>query len=336
MNQPLNTVSFSTRVRKWISTPQNTLLIRNIIVVLLLLWVCFTLARVFWVLMPGPTLPEVSSITPRNALLDSKPAAKLNNVDVEPLLTSELFGPLDTSAPEPDDIEPEPEQYTVAGETSLNLTLRGVIKSSVPENSEAIIAHGREEHVYRIGDKLPVGNRVKLVQVDADRVVLDNAGRKEALSLFDDDGNSSSNNYVPTGRAGANTTDRFSHSGQSQQVNVSTRIRGGDDEEEEEQQQRNVIKQMPKSLADVIKFSIARQGGEIVGYKIRPGRNRDAFNALGLKANDIVTDINGIALTDSGSITQVYREMRTATSASVTLLREGQSLQMNVDLASEQ
>lgn len=333
MNQPLNTVRFTTQVRQWVSKPQNTLLIRNVVVVLLLLWICFTLARVFWVLMPSPTLPEVSTVTPRNAVLETKPSAKLN-VDVEPLLTAELFGTLDTTAPEPEEVEQPQEQYTVAGETSLNLTLRGVIKSSIAENSEAIIAHGREEHVYRIGDKLPVGNRVKLVQVESKRVILDNSGRKEALSLFDDTdgGNRNSSRSASSGRSVSTARSRASSDDERPSSRVSTPAHNNDGAEPE----RSTLKQMPKSLADVIKFSIARQDGDIVGYKIRPGRNRDAFNSLGLKANDIVTDINGIALTDSGSITQVYREMRTATSAAVTLLRDGQSLQLNVDLASQQ
>ncbi|BFM09585.1 type II secretion system protein GspC [Halioxenophilus aromaticivorans] len=329
MNQPSNTASFSAKAQKWFNTPQNIVLVRNTLVVLLLLWACFTLARLFWVLMPSATLPEVPTATPYNAVLEGKPSAKLN-VDVEPLLAAELFGPLDANAPEPEQL-PQQQQLTVAGETSLNLTLRGVIKSSVPENSEAIIANGREEHVYRVGDKLPVGNRVRLVQVEADRVILENNGRNEALSLFDENAASVGSSNTYSGRSGANSAPIRS--------SAAPRIENSIDEDDDDAPNRSdsrTLQQMPKSLADVIKFSVARDGGDIIGYKIRPGRNRDAFNSLGLKANDIVTDINGIALTSSGSVTQVYREMRTATSASVTLLREGQSMQMNVDLASNQ
>lgn len=334
MNQPLNTASFSAKAQKWLNTPQNIVLVRNALVVLLLLWACFTLARLFWVLMPAPTLPDVPSNTPLNAVMENKPSAKLK-VDVEPLLAAELFGPLDSTAPEPEQA-PVQQQYTVAGETSLNLTLRGVIKSSVAENSEAIIAHGREEHVYRVGDKLPVGNRVRLVQVEAVRVILDNNGRNEALSLFDENSPSNNASYTPpAGRAGPSTPPRTVSNRTSSPAQFNGRDEDEDDQGSSASNARK-IQNMPKSLADVIKFSVARQGGDIIGYKIRPGRNRDAFNSLGLKANDIVTDINGIALTSSGSVTQVYREMRTATSASVTLLRDGQSMQMNVDLASNQ
>jgi len=331
MNHPLNTMSFPAKVQKWATTPQNTLLVRNIIVVLLLLWACFTLARLFWVLMPSPNLPEVTTVTPRNAVLENKPSAKLN-INVEPLLAAELFGPLDTTAPEP--VVEQREAITVAGETALNLQLRGVIKSSVEENSEAIIAHGRDEKVYRVGAKLPGGNNVKLVRVDSDRVILDNAGRKEALSLFDKKNSSSgSDNYATDypeirSRSSIDPEPEAITPDNSTQLRITTPSSDGSGE--------SVVKRMPSSLADVIKFSVARQGGEIIGYKIRPGRDRDAFSSLGLQANDIVTDINGIALTSSGSVTQVYREMRTATSASVTLLRDGQSMQMNVDLASEQ
>ncbi|WP_317932521.1 type II secretion system protein GspC [Halioxenophilus sp. WMMB6] len=325
MNRPSAIDSFSSQVQRHLGTPQSLAVLRNLLVLTMLLWACFTLARLFWLMVPEPDLPEVASTSPRNALVRNTPTS-VGDVDLEPLLATELFGPLDATAPEPEVAQPV--AVETAAETKLNLTLKGVIKSSIAENSQAIIAHGREEKVYHVGDSLPGGARVLLYQVDSDRVILDNAGRKEALNLFDKNAVSSASSAPePAGRAGPVVD--FSNEPVTAGLN-------DDSDNEEEAPEQRVISSVPKSLAEVIKFSVAREDGEIIGYKIRPGRDRDTFSSLGLETNDIVTDINGIALTSSGSVTQVYREMRTATSATVTLLRDGQSMQINVSLDTDQ
>ncbi len=346
MNYPLNITNVTAQLQKRLATPQAFSVARNLLILLFLLWSCFTLARLFWLLVPSPALPEASNATPRNTVVATKSSGG-SSVDTEALLAAELFGPLDTNAPEPE-APPPTETLTAEVVTSLNLTLKGVIRSSIPANSEAIIAHGRQEKTYRVGDDLPGGSRVKLLQVNADQVILENSGRREALKLFDESKitgstSRSRSSFSPSSR-------RSSASFSSNRSGLSEveleRIREYEqfqaeqgrgavsqyDEEGDDQDDTRSISRRPTSLSDVIKFSIAREGGSIVGYKIRPGRDRELFTELGLQTNDIVTEINGIALTSSGSVTQVYREMRTATSAAIEILRDGQSLQMNIEL----
>ena len=69
---------------------------------------------------------------------------------------------------------------------------------------------------------------------------------------------------------------------------------------------------------------------------MRPGRNREAFNSLGLKANDIVTEVNGVELTSSAKAMEVYRSMSTATDASLKVKRKDQELTVEVSLAALQ
>lgn len=325
MNNPILN-SFPAAAQKTLAQPKTLTLVRNVLLVLLLLWCCITLARIFWLLIPSPELPQAPGGSPRNTLV-SHGQTTAGGVDVEPLLAAQLFGALDANEPEP---EAQP-QDTIGDveETKLNLTLKGVIKSSIAANSEAIIAHGREEKVFKVGDKLPGGSRVKLVQVDWDRVVIENAGNNEALKLFDENARPSEA-AIPAGRAGpARVT---SSSARAPISSTGDENQEAEPAESSNEPERRVVKRLPKSLAEVIKFSVARENGDIVGYKIRPGRDREAFSSLGLRANDVVIDINGIALNTSGAITQVYREMRTATSASVTLLRDGQSMSLSVEL----
>jgi len=53
---------------------------------------------------------------------------------------------------------------------------------------------------------------------------------------------------------------------------------------------------------------------------------------LGLKTNDVVTSINGIELTDIGNMPSLFEEMSRAANISVSLLREGQQLDMQFSL----
>lgn len=61
----------------------------------------------------------------------------------------------------------------------------------------------------------------------------------------------------------------------------------------------------------------------MIGFRVNPGRDRAAFEALGLQAGDVVTDINGTVLDDPGQGLQVFQSLGEATQANVTVLRDG-------------
>ncbi len=326
-------------VKQNLGKPGTVILARNLLVVVLLVWACFNLATLFWALFPAPQIPEPSSATPRNAVVEAKTgsSASQSGIDIDALLASELFGSVD---PEEEVAEVAPvasELIRDVEETDLNLTLKGVILSSIADNSEAVIGHGREEKFYQVGAKLPGGNNVRLVQVQTDQVILENNGRNEALRLFEPSDSVSSapapvrSRNLSLGSLGRNPREIFDEELARAGVDPDN-IEEDEDEEPTPQNRRRVVSQAPKSLAEVIKFSVHRDQGEIIGYKIRPGRNREFFTQLGLQPNDIVTEINGIALNNSGSVSQVYREMREATSASITLVRDGQTESLNITL----
>ena len=54
--------------------------------------------------------------------------------------------------------------------------------------------------------------------------------------------------------------------------------------------------------------------------------SREQFEELGFKANDIVTAVNGIELTDPGKAIKLYEVMRSADEASFEVLRNGESV----------
>ena len=79
-------------------------------------------------------------------------------------------------------------------------------------------------------------------------------------------------------------------------------------------------------------MSIHREGGKVVGYKIRPGRNVEMFNNLGLQADDVVTAVNGVPLSSPGKIMEIYKSMGNATSANLEIRRGGSTVNLDVVL----
>ena len=73
--------------------------------------------------------------------------------------------------------------------------------------------------------------------------------------------------------------------------------------------------------------------GQQRGYRVYPGRNRAQFNRLGLLPGDMVTAINGTPLDDASRGMEILQTMNTASSVNMTVERNGESVQVNVNNA---
>jgi general secretion pathway protein C len=65
-----------------------------------------------------------------------------------------------------------------------------------------------------------------------------------------------------------------------------------------------------------------------------PGADRAAFDATGFKSGDVVTAVNGLALSDASNTLKLYQMMKDADQATFELDRNGESVTLSVDLAS--
>lgn len=70
----------------------------------------------------------------------------------------------------------------------------------------------------------------------------------------------------------------------------------------------------------------------MVGYRVRPGRERELFDQVGLKTNDIVTSVNGIEINDPKQIRTVYQNLKTATEAQLEVNRDGEIIPITISL----
>jgi general secretion pathway protein C len=76
-------------------------------------------------------------------------------------------------------------------------------------------------------------------------------------------------------------------------------------------------------LSEILRPAPHIQEGKVVGFRVTPGRDAAAFDALGLRPNDVVTDINGTVLDDVSQGLQIFESLGETTQANVTVLRDG-------------
>lgn len=286
---------------------------------LLVLSLSVSVARLFWLIFPTPKIPPATIAIPAATTQVESTNASVN---IAQLKTLAIFGK--PEAPKQDQPAVIETQATV---TQLNLILVGVIVSSDENSARAMIASGEKQDLYAVNAALPVGNNVTLSKIMNDRVIINNNGQYESLWLYQNDPNappisqtsapqSAAQQIIPPDAA------PYPSGRPSPEVQAPDRSNAGDP----------AMAEVSRNLSDVLAMSIERENGQVIGYKIRPGRDAEKFKALGLQTNDVVTAINGMPLTNPAKIMEVYKNMGNTTSASLEIKRGGSVITVDVVL----
>ena len=320
-----------------LSEPHRLHRIRYGLCALAAVWMVFGLAQLVWSLVPPPD-PGAVPEDILNPLVEPSRQGSRRSVAIDEVAQWALFGTAATPPAQVVAAAAEELELTPAGgddldgiennarETKLALTLQGVLNSTDADRALAIIEAKREQDQYSVGDELPVGNKVTLAKILPDRVVLDNGGKYELLLLFGE-------NSFGTESDKARNTASGSFSRSQRPTATPAATSGEKDVREMAESYRRRLYENPQSLAQVVRIAPVRDGTELRGYRVSAGRDREQFEALGFRSNDVVTGVNGIALTDPGKGIELYRVMRTANEASFDVLRDGEELTLVVDLA---
>jgi general secretion pathway protein C len=266
----------------------------------LVIGIGYYLARMVWLLVP--TAEQAQWSPP--PLESAAPGGTMPAADYAAVINAHLFGvaKLDSGTTEP---EPGADAAS-APETALNLTLRGAIAAGDPRYAHAIIADGSgTEKVYFVKDAVPGGATVHMVQ--ADRVILNRGGVLEALLLPRD---------AASGINGAQGSGSRRRAVAAPQPGQSL---------------QEVVGQNASALTEIIRPQPFMPNGQLKGYRVYPGRNREQFIQLGLQPGDLITEINGMALNNPAQAMEIFRSMADTTEVSVTIEREGQSQSLNLD-----
>jgi general secretion pathway protein C len=242
--------------------------------------------------------PAAQTITPTAQVADLKAPA-----DIGPILTLAPFG-MPPEAPIAD---------TPIGETTLDLTLLGVVVRSDPALSRALIANAGTSGQYGPGDQIT--DRAKLASVAADHVVLDVDGTYQTLS-FPVPGDAS-----PAQPAVVTGTDRLLAAVTAQ-----------------------TAEPVPETTADYIDLwreRIIANPGEVMsaigliptpdGYVIAE-QHDSGVELAGLRAGDLVTSVNGQAVGNVERDRQLYDDVAASGMARIEIERDGRTIVMSFPL----
>lgn len=312
---------------------------RALLTLLLVLWLSVSVWQSLWSFYPeAPALAETVVINPPSSpgVASSGPA-----VDIEALVAANLFGQpgqvlseaeLAAASGRAPTMSEEEAAVALAGiedgapQTGLALLLRGVVASSEAGLGQAVIEHQGQQDLYRVGDELPVGAEVVLAKVLPGLVVLDNGGRYEVLRLFEESALAPRvfANSAVSSRAASAAKNRAAGGGvavsRAEQAALAARYRAQ-------------LYDNPESLTDVAQVAPVRDGAALRGYRLMPGRASREFAALGLRPGDVVTQINGLSLSEPSNTVRLYQDMREATRATFTLERDGGTVTLDIDLS---
>jgi len=280
---------------------------------LLLVYIAFLAAKITWLLVPQPAVSSnvalVSSVNTGNSTKQ--------NFNLSTLQALNLFG----QYTENEQVKEVAEEITDAPVTRLQLTLAGLVASDNKEDAAAVIEYKGKQETYGIGDVI-IGTRASLEQVLIDRVIIKQSGRLETLMLDGADYNEPAQNIahkkakLKASKKGENSskkkltkTDLVDQRSNKTLTKNATQLRAD-------------ISQDPGKITDYLRISPARKNGNIVGYRLSPGKKPEFFKLSGLKSGDIAVQMNGYDLLSPAEAAQALSALKTERDISLLIERK--------------
>jgi len=191
-----------------------------------------------------------------------------------------------------------------APQTAVQLVLAGVLALPDPKRGLAIVGQSAAAaKLYTVGSAVPGG--VTLYAVYKDRVLLDRGGVIESL-------------YMPRRAPLAGTVPAMNSTNQG---NPGERLAA-------------LVQGNGALMGGLVRAQAVFSGSKLSGYRIYPGGRASigAFTRLGLRPGDLITAVNGTPLDDPNRGSEILDTLSSSASASVTVQRNGQSVDLNLNL----
>ena len=198
-----------------------------------------------------------------------------------------------------------------APQTTLNITLVGVTAATDPNRSAAIIQQGGNQNVYII-DETIAGSRAIVREIYADRIILENAGRRETLMLEGADGNTGSLSLVTSAPRRPAPNAQVAPPANTAAVPASY-----------------------ANIAELLRITPETREGQLVGYRLAPNRDPQIFTNAGFVNGDIAISMNGYDLTNAAEALALLNELEMLSSATVVVLRNGELVELDISIPNE-
>lgn len=291
--------------------------IARAISLVILTYIAYLLAQITWQLFDNnPSFTSYSD----NEIADNP--SRQSSVDIDQLIALNLFGKVNVKPNQPAiDIENVPE-------TKLNLTLSGVVASSSADAAAAVIENNGTQETYGIGDKI-TGTRARLNQVHADRVIIEQSGRKETLMLdgFDFKKPTKRKFSEPLLSNKAPAIESNENRVIDQRDNIDLALQAKNLKED--------IITNPENIASYLSIMPKRVNNQIVGFDLKPGRDEAFFKASGLKYGDVAVQMNGLDLTDISQTQQALELLKIEQEISLLVERNGELTEILFSIENE-
>ena len=270
------------------------------ILVILSILLAYQIALLSWSLFPTQT--SVYQWTPVITHSETN-ARKINTHKLQQL---HLFGQ-DLSV---NKVEKRSELLSEAPHTKLHLVLVGVVAASDPSYSSAIISYKSKQESYFVDSDIK-GTDASISEIYEDRVILDVNGVSEKLMLDGVDEAELGNKKLTS----------------STENNLATKVKPVALKIDRQDLLKN-----PGKLTDYIRISPYRKDGEVLGYRLRAGKDKTLFEQAGFKKNDLAIELNGVDLTDKQQAFSLMKEFSTMKNINLTVEREGQLYELSLNL----
>jgi len=290
-----------------------------IAVVALVIFIAFQAAGLTWRLLEQPTRPE--EVPPAVVVALAGAPRSGGNANLSALSS---WGPFGTE-PDAGAVAIPADAIIDAPQTQLDLLLHAVLQHQelpergsmvVPEAGTAIISiSGGAQTTYHNGD--PIGNtNVRLHSVYIDRVLLDPGnGVPEALSFPD-----VAEVAQYSGRTSA-TGNRSAQAPFRAPQNIGT-----------PQAAAAAATGAAALFGQHINVAMHTEGNQVIGFRLQPRNDSPVMSRLGFEPGDILTEVNGMRLTDLRSATAVLQALQESPQANVKVQRNGVETPMVIDM----
>lgn len=181
--------------------------------------------------------------------------------------------------------------------STLKINVTGIVASSIPDDSIAIIATDGKQFSLGIGDNIP-GYDAKVSAIFTEYVVINYQGRNEVLLL------SRGEPAVTHSRDNENQPANENHPAEEA---VTDRFAG-----------------QPENIFDCLTLSSVMVENKVKGYRLNPVVHSQLFYQVGLQNNDLAVAINGLDLRDAQQAQQVMEQLPELKELKITVERDGQ------------
>jgi general secretion pathway protein C len=322
----------------------------------LVIFLGITLAKLLWmVLTPEDKIIAQVASAQNNAMIKPKKQQNYGRI----IAKQHLFGVVEKKgvAPPPAQpikvVAPKPPEVIIP---KLNVKLFGIMSYSSKTSGYALLSYNRKaQAVYEVGDNLNRDDKEKKVfvhSISAEKVVISNHGQLEDVLLPKNSEFSSKGGVVIAANAGsinnspasipqpprtrAKTPNDFmlgsspaiAESAPPQPIKAVGVAKSEAFSIKNMAEFRNKVMADPSKLMEIATAQPYTKDGQMMGFRVRPGKNRRAFRQLGLRNGDVVKDVNGIAMDSAEKGIMLMSELSGASELSITVLRGKREVQL--------